>query len=356
MARSNRSSDPGRRLRVLFLLNAATPDEIPFTPGEAPDPFLLPKGLAALGIDVRYRRLYRAPANPLARRGTFLAGFDPLRALRVLLFDRRVDAVVSVGESNVALVLLLRRLLWFRPPVLLREINGRGWRQRDRVADYVVPRVDGTLLLTPHQMRWAPGVFRFRTPPDLVGFAVDEEFFRPMDRPDGGYILAVGDDGGRDYAGLIEACRGTPYRLVLRTDTNPVVPDDMRGQVTVLGRQSYLALRDLYACATLVAVPLLPVDHPSGITALFEGMATGRPVLATDVGSTRAIVRHGANGWLVPPGDVAGMRAAIVTLMGDAALRARLRAAARATIVAEASYGAYVARFADALRRAVARR
>ena len=36
---------------------------------------------------------------------------------------------------------------------------------------------------------------------------------------------------------------------------------------------------------------------------LLEAMALGRPVIATDVGGTAELVRHGETGYLLPPGD-----------------------------------------------------
>ena len=113
-------------------------------------------------------------------------------------------------------------------------------------------------------------------------------------------------------------------------------------------------LRDLYARAAVVVVPLLDVDHPSGITALFEGMAMGRSVIASDVGSSRSVVQDGSNGLLVPVGDPVRLRAAITRLIDDAALRARLGQAARRSIETEYSYAAYVRRFADSLKATLA--
>ena len=221
------------------------------------------------------------------------------------------------------------------------------------MVDLRAARVDRVLALTPHQKAWAEAKFRLKSPPDLVGFAVDEKFFAPQDHPDGGYVLAVGDDVGRDYACLIEACRRIPHNLVLRTSAHPVIPEDMRPEVSILGRQSYLALRELYAGASIVVVPLRCVDHPSGITALFEAMAMGRCVVASDVGSTQNIVRNGINGVLVPPGDASAMRAAIMALMSDVDLRNRLGRNGRSTIESEFSYSAYVQRFAASLRSVV---
>ena len=343
------------RLVVVCLLNTHLWD-VPADPGQTPDPAGLPKGLAERGITVRYRRLNRVPLNPMAGRGTFYAGFDLLRALRVLLFDRDADVVFSVGESNLVAVLLLAPLLRFRVPTVLREVSARGWRRRDRVVDFVVPRVTQLDVLTPHQKRRLPTEFTLQAPPVLTGFAVDDTFFHPLpDVPEVLRIVAVGDDAGRDYPTLIEACRSLDWPLVLRTATRPAVPDTMRDRVELLGRLSFLELRNLYASAAVVAVPVGTADHPSGITAIFEAMAMGRAVVTSATGLAEGVIEHGRNGLVVPPGDPVALRTALAQLMGDPALRARLGAAARADIEGRLSYRAYVDRTAASLRQAAVR-
>lgn len=45
--------------------------------------------------------------------------------------------------------------------------------------------------------------------------------------------------------------------------------------------------------------------------AALESMALGKPMVMTDIGGAREQVRPGEHGWLVPPGDVAGLAAAV---------------------------------------------
>ena len=63
---------------------------------------------------------------------------------------------------------------------------------------------------------------------------------------------------------------------------------------------------------------------------LLEAMAAGVPVVASDVGGNRALVRDGENGLLVPYGDVPATAASLVRLLDDRPLAARLAGAARA--------------------------
>ena len=78
-------------------------------------------------------------------------------------------------------------------------------------------------------------------------------------------------------------------------------------------------------------VALLLTYYREGVPrSLIEAAAAGRPIVTTDVPGCRDVVRDGAEGLLVPPHDVEGAARALVRLAGDAALRARLGAAAHA--------------------------
>jgi glycosyltransferase involved in cell wall biosynthesis len=74
-----------------------------------------------------------------------------------------------------------------------------------------------------------------------------------------------------------------------------------------------------------------------------EAMAYGRAVVATDVGGLRDAIEDGVDGILVPPGDIRALRAAVEQLLGDADLRTKLGAAARAKATREWSAGAAAA-------------
>ncbi len=65
---------------------------------------------------------------------------------------------------------------------------------------------------------------------------------------------------------------------------------------------------------------------------LIEAMAAGVPVIGTDVGGIRDVIRDGDNGLLVPVKNPAEIAAAISKIFADSALRRRLVAGGRATV------------------------
>ena len=79
-----------------------------------------------------------------------------------------------------------------------------------------------------------------------------------------------------------------------------------------------------------------------------EAMAYGRPVVATAVGGLQDAISHGETGLLVPPRDPASLRAAIEQLLGDAELRGRLGAAARAHAERELTWSVSTASLVEA--------
>ncbi len=84
---------------------------------------------------------------------------------------------------------------------------------------------------------------------------------------------------------------------------------------------------ELYRRAWAVVLPSLKEGW--GITNI-EAAACGTPAVAADNSALRESVRDGVTGFLVPTGDVGAWTAALGRLAGDAGLRDRLGAGARA--------------------------
>jgi glycosyltransferase involved in cell wall biosynthesis len=195
---------------------------------------------------------------------------------------------------------------------------------------------------------------------EFVPYQVDTDFWRPQAVPEERLICSAGLEF-RDYPVLMQAVNGLDARLVIgaashwsRRKTQPTT-DEQPPNVEV-DSFDYHHLRDLYARAMLVVVPLEEVDFQAGITTILEAMAMGKPVVVTATsGQTDVIldrrsvvrgtgpqppsllrrlaelegVRVEPNGLYVPPGDPAALRRAITYLLDHPDERARLGMAGR---------------------------
>jgi glycosyltransferase involved in cell wall biosynthesis len=83
-----------------------------------------------------------------------------------------------------------------------------------------------------------------------------------------------------------------------------------------------------------------PADMEGLGIALLQAAAAGLPIVATRAGGMPEIVRDGENGILVPIADVPALTAAILRLLENADLRARMGAAGRALVLREFSVAA----------------
>lgn len=77
---------------------------------------------------------------------------------------------------------------------------------------------------------------------------------------------------------------------------------------------------------------------------IYEYMAAGLPVVASRVGGLDRVVREQETGLIYPPGDAAGLQAALAGLRADPALCRRLGQAARAEALTKHSWDSVAAR------------
>jgi glycosyltransferase involved in cell wall biosynthesis len=92
--------------------------------------------------------------------------------------------------------------------------------------------------------------------------------------------------------------------------------------------------------AQLAAADVLVLPNPASAIStrftsplkLFEYMAAGRAIVASDLPAIREVIEHEVQALLVPPGDAGALAGAIRRLADDPALRDRLGRAARARV------------------------
>ena|SRR5581483_1623450 len=103
----------------------------------------------------------------------------------------------------------------------------------------------------------------------------------------------------------------------------------IRSQVQFLGRQPREAVAAVLRRCTIFA---LPSRYEALGCVYLEAMASGCPVVGCRGQGIDEVIQSGYNGWLVDADNPQQLSEALVTLLNDARLRARMGAAARNTI------------------------
>lgn len=240
------------------------------------------------------------------------------------------DAVVTWGERLTLGLAAVQRVAKDPPPHI--GMIGQFAKPNTQVPLRLFGgSLHAIITWTSVQRRYA--VERLGFPADrvfLVRHYVDELFYAPREGAND-LICGVGAEM-RDYPTLIEAMRGTglecriaadhvrvPRRIRLVRDRRiPVgdlaVPPDAR---VTFGRRTTTELRDLYARARFVVVPLVPSDSDNGVTVILEAMSMGRAVVCSRTNGQVDVIQDGLTGLYVPVGDPHALREAITSLWND---------------------------------------
>lgn len=154
-------------------------------------------------------------------------------------------------------------------------------------------------------------------------------------------------------------------RLVLvgdgewRARLHDAVRDEgMEGHVTFAGALPHERLAALLGTAEALLAPSVTTvdgDRESGTLVVKEASAAGAIPIVTWHGGHPEIVEEGRTGFLVPERRVDELAARLEQVLGDAALRARLRQAGRVKMLAQYDNRARVAALEQAYDEAVAR-
>jgi len=190
-----------------------------------------------------------------------------------------------------------------------------------------------------------PGI----APLAITPFGVDMDRFVPVDRHDGpltlGTVKTLAAPYGIDLLlrafAMLKAdpavasahpdlrlllVGGGPDAAALQVLTRRLGVDGatrFAGAVPHAEVPAWIARLDVYVAAS---------RHESFGVAVVEASACGRPVVTSDAGGLREVVRDGETGFVVPSGDVPALAAALRTLVLDAGLRQRFGAAGRAFV------------------------
>ena len=223
------------------------------------------------------------------------------------------------------------------------------------------------LLLRMHAVLYGVGELQplLERAPRLAGrvhvnaFGVDTEFWTPGEGGRSDYVLAIGNDGHRDWETLLDAAQGIPtaVRIYTRQPTRTALPPNVTWHDADWHRRvlSDEEVRELFRRAAVVAVPVKDVPQPSGQSVTLQAMACGRPVVLT---RTRGLwdpssLRDEGDVSFVPPHDAAALAAAVTGLVADGARASAMGTAARESVLRGATVDAYAARLEKICRTAV---
>ena len=175
----------------------------------------------------------------------------------------------------------------------------------------------------------------------VPGAGVDIRRFRPKPEPGGPIRVTMvsrllWDKGVREFVDAAALVRGTRADVVFTLvgapdEGNPssVSSRQVRswadaGLLEWWGYREDIA--DVLASSHIAVLPSYGEGMPK---TLLEAAACGRPIVATDVPGCREVVRHGANGLLVPARDARALADAVMTLADDPPRRAAMGAEGR---------------------------
>lgn len=110
---------------------------------------------------------------------------------------------------------------------------------------------------------------------------------------------------------------------------------------------------DHLAACDILASPHVPNTDGSPFfgspTKLFEYMAMGKAIVASDLDQIGDVLRHGETAWMVQPADAGALAEGMARLIDDPVLRAKLGEGARREVVARYTWREHVQRTLDAL-------
>jgi hypothetical protein len=333
--------------------------------GDAPSEFLF----GAVELERRGHETFHYevdPARPVSRvaslidRGAGLGYLPPhasgavLAGTRALLPQlRTVDVVVATTTAtSVALAMWHRMGLLKRPLVgIVAGLVNHEWRRSRRWTTTM-------LLLRQQSVLYGEGELAelLGRAPRLAGrvhvdcFGVDTAFWTPAEVERAVDVVAIGNDGHRDWATLLAAAPHTPahIRILTRHPRPDSLPPnvswekaDWHGQVL-----SDDEVRELYRHAAVVVVPVRDVPQPSGQSVTLQAMACARPVVLSRTRGlwAPATLHDGDDVVFVPPGEPQTLAEAITELLVDPERAARIGAAARRNVESNAAVEEYASR------------
>jgi colanic acid/amylovoran biosynthesis glycosyltransferase len=127
---------------------------------------------------------------------------------------------------------------------------------------------------------------------------------------------------------------------------------NLKHHVTLEGACNQDRVLEFYRQASLFVLPSLAEGVP---VVLMEAMPMEIPCLATAITGVPELIRHGIDGWLIPPGSEQELAVAIAKLIADPKLRQRLGQAGRKRVQQHYELGSNIEQLAELYREHLSR-
>ena len=296
-------------------------------------------------IGLPRERVAYLPALRHWRRWTARATL-PLTVLRLARLARGADLFYACTLSSFPFCLLAGRLAGIPQVVHVYSSYGDAVPYRKhllaRARHVIAPSADSLALAAR-----AVGGFGPETRARVVYNGMDvERLARAADaspdgtRPNGPSVGMVGNlDSRKNPALLVEALAAVRaavpdvQALLVGAFRDPGYEASVRTRVRELGLGDAVTVTGFVANPFPLVRRLDVLAHPARRDpfplALLEGMALGRPIVASAVGGIPEMIEDGVSGLLVPPDDAGALSAALIALLRDPGRRTRLGTAAR---------------------------
>jgi glycosyltransferase involved in cell wall biosynthesis len=276
----------------------------------------------------------------------------------------RYEVVLTDGEQVGIPLAMLTRMLGRRGGAHVMIVHVLSVRKKSMVMRVarLASQVDRYIVYASSQADFVER--ELRVPAERVAlstFMVDTDFFsRAHARAERRRLICSAGLERRDYPTMMDAVDGLDVEVVIAAASpwskqRSSVDDRSIPANVEIRSLDLFDLRRLYAESAFVVMPLVDTKFQAGITTMLEAMSMELAVICTrTTGQTDTIV-DGENGLYVPPGDARALRDAIVRLLDNEPEAARLGAAARRWVTANADieiYARFVGDVVDQVRRA----
>lgn len=289
-------------------------------------------------------------------------GYTLVGALWLAARGRRFGILHAHQALSPALAAVLAKRLRPRHRVVVKVACSGAWSDFRLAQDrpwyrrrmHLLREVDRFVILNQESAAELQSVGLGQVPVSLVPNGVDTRRFSPAGSAERAALRArLGfppDETVALFVGRLERRKGldllltawaelvrqlTPPRLLIAGpgEASPWIREaqahGVEESVTFLGARIDVA--DLYRAADLLVFPSRAEGCPNVV---LEAMASGLPVVATDVaGNREAVGEDGKAGWLVPTENPAALAEAVTTMVASPTLRQEVAVAARARVL-----------------------